>query len=163
MFLSFRHKRPQNQHTENDAQNRIANNIVHKCIKAQEHCATYIQRQTERLSGRIKKSLLVMFFLSSGGYSLFLIAESLKSHKGNFFSVTPIKVPKHIDKVGDENTKAPAIVSEAEYEKIHRFKLYMDSLAKNPSGKRLYDSVLFRRPGLMDSIMIIQEMYKSKN
>lgn len=163
MFLSFRHKRPQKQDTENNAQDRIANSIVHKCIKVQERCATYMQHQTERLSGKIKKLLLVMFFLSSSGYSLFLIVESLKSHKGKSFSVTTIKVPEHMDKAGDENTKARVIVSEAEYERIHRFQFQMDSLAKSPSGKRFYDSILFRRPGLMDSIMIIEEMYKAKN
>ncbi len=163
MFLSFRHKAKQKQHAENDVQDRIANSMVHKCIRAQERCATYMQHQTEKLSSRIKKLLLVMFFLSSGGYSLYLIAESLKSHKGKFFSVTPIKVPEYMDKAGDENTKAPVIVSKDEYERIHRFKLFMDSLAKNSSGKRLYDSILFSRPGLMDSLMMIQEMYKSKN
>lgn len=163
MFLSFTHKRPQKQQAENSAQDRIANGIVYKCIKAQERCATYMQHQTERLSGKIKKLSLVMFFLSSTGYSFFLIVENLKSHKGKSFSIAPIKVPEYMDKAGDENTKAPAMVSEAEYKRIHHFKLYMDSLAKSPFGKRLYDSILFSRFGLMDSIMIIEEMYKAKN
>lgn len=163
MFLSFRHKRPQKQHTENDTKDRIANSIVHKCIKAQEQCATFMQHQTEKLSSKAKKFLLVMFLVLSGGCSLYLIVESLISHKNKSFSIVPIKVPEHMDKAGDENTEATVIVSEAEYERIHRFKLYMDSLAKSPSGKRFYDSILFRRPGLMDSIMIMEEMYKAKN
>ena len=162
MFPSFRHKRPQKEHTENDAQDKIANSIAHKCMKAQERCATYMQRQTERLSFKTKKLLLLIFFLLSSGCSLYLIVESLISHQNKSFSITLIKVPEHIDKTGNENTKAPVIVSEAEYERIHRFQLHMDSLAKNLSGKRLYDSILLSRPHLMDSIMIIQEMYKSK-
>lgn len=163
MFLSFKDKSNQRQDKENPDQDRVANSIVHKCIKAQEQCAAFMQRQTERLSGKVKKFLLVLFFLLGSGYSLYLISESLISHGVESFSITPIKIPKHADKAGDKNTPASITISKAEYEKIHRFKLYMDSLAKNSSGKRLYDSLLLRRPGLMDSIMIIQEMYNAKN
>lgn len=160
MFLSFKHKSSQKQQIENTAQDRIATSIVHKCIKVQEQCGTFMQHQTERLSGRVKKFMIVIFFLLSGGYSLYLIAESLISHKSKPLSIAPIKVPEHTGKSGNENTKAPVIVSKAEYEKIRRFRFYMDSLARSPSGKKVYDSILNQRPGLMDSVLFIENIYQ---
>lgn len=163
MFLLFRDKKPQKHATQNTAQDMIATSIAHKCVKVQEQYARFLQSQTERLSYTTKTLLLEMFLLLSTGCSLYLIIASLISHKNKSFSVALIEVPEHINKAGDENTKAPVMVFEAEYKRIHHFQLYMDSLAKNPSGKRLYDSILFSRPGLIDSIIIMDEMYKAKN
>lgn len=162
MLLLFRHKRSQKQHKGNITHDRIANGIVQKWIKVQEQCATFLQCQSEKLSFKTKKFLLVMFLLLSDAVCLYLIFESVASDKNKCFSIAPIKVPEHA-KAGDENAKASAIVSEAEYERIHRFQLLMDSLSKSPSGKQLYDSVLNKSPGLMNSVMLIQKIYKSKN
>lgn len=159
MFLSFKHKRPQNKQIENNSHDTIANNIAQKCIKFQEQSATYMQRKSERLSDQAKKFVLVLFFLLSCGYCLYLISEGFFNSKSKTFSIAPIKIPEHLSKAGDKN-KGTVIVSKAEYERIHRFKLYMDSLARNASDKRLYESILSRRPGLMDSIRVIENLYQ---
>lgn len=163
MLLSFIHKRSQKQHKENNTHDRIANRIVQKWIKVQEQCATFLQCQSEKLSFKTKKFLLAMFLLLSGVCCVYLIVDNVASDKNKHLSIAPIKVPEHVAKAGDENTKASAIVSEAEYERIHRFQLFMDSLSKSPSGKRIYDSILNKSPDLMNSIMLIQKMSKSKN
>lgn len=163
MSLLSKYKRSQKLHKGNDAQDRIANDIVQKCIQAQEQWAAFMQRKSERFSTKAKKFLFIMFLLLSAGCSLYLIVEGLISHKHTSFSIALIKVPQYLDKAGDENTKASGIVSQAEYERIHRFQLYMDSLAKSPSGKRLFDSILNKRPGLMNSIMMIQRIYKKNS
>jgi len=36
----------------------------------------------------------------------------------------------------------------------------MDSLARSPSGKILYDSIISQRPGLMDSVRFIENYYQ---
>lgn len=160
MFLSFKHKRSQKDHIENDAQDKIAIGIVNKTIKIQEQCAIFMQLQIERLSGRVKKFLLVMFFLLSGGYSLYLIAESLISHKSKSFSISPIKIPQHTGKADDENIQPFIMVTTEEYGNIQNFRHYMDSLTQPTKGKRIHDSILKSRPELMDSILFIENIYQ---
>ncbi|ULT38451.1 hypothetical protein KRR40_25400 [Niabella defluvii] len=51
-------------------------------------------------------------------------------------------------------------MSEAEYSRIKRFRVYMDSLARSPAGRTLYDSIIYHRPGLMDSVRFIENYYQ---
>ena len=37
----------------------------------------------------------------------------------------------------------------------------MDSLARSPSGRKLYDSIVAARPGLMDSVRYIEKEYQN--
>jgi hypothetical protein len=159
MFLSFRHKRPQKPHIDSDAQDKIVNSIVHMCIKEQQRCSIFMQRQTQRLSLRIKKFLLVMFLLLSSGYSFYLIAENLISYKSKAFFIEPIKIPKHTCKSGNENIQPDIAVTTEEYLNMQRFQHCMDSLGQTPSGKKVKDSILLSRPGLMDSIHFIENIY----
>ena len=62
-------------------------------------------------------------------------------------------------KKGEANLE-PAEVSEAEYSRIKRFRVYMDGLARSPAGKTLYDSIIHHRPGLMDSVWFIENYYQ---
>jgi hypothetical protein len=54
------------------------------------------------------------------------------------------------------------IVSKADYQGIIRFRGYMDSLTRSPAGKAAYDSIIFSRPGLLDSIRILEKIYQSQ-
>ena len=78
------------------------------------------------------------------------------------FHVIQVKSPRHIGKSGDEKTKATVIITKEEYDKIQRFRKYMDSLPRSLSGKKLYESILINRPRLMDSIILIENIYQSQ-
>lgn len=77
------------------------------------------------------------------------------------FNVTQVKSP-HLLKVGDELNKPLAIITKEEYKKIEHFRDYIDSLAVSPSGKKLYDSILISHPGLIDSIVLLENIYQSQ-
>jgi hypothetical protein len=134
--------------------------VAHKGISILQHCAAFLQRKTEGLTGRAKKYLLALFCLLSGGYSLYLSADSLMHHKARSFSVTPLSIPKHTGQAGDENLLPAIAVTLEEYKKLERFRRYMDSLVQSPSGKKTLDSILFSHPGLMDSIRLIENIYQ---
>ncbi|ULT42924.1 hypothetical protein KRR40_05095 [Niabella defluvii] len=85
--------------------------------------------------------------------------ERFYGQKDNSITITPIKKPKHATETGETKTDA-AEVSEAEYSRIKNFRVYMDSLARSPSGKALYDSINNHRPGLMDSVRFIENYYQ---
>lgn len=163
MLSLFRNKKKQKAVLENTAQDRIAKNVVGKLLRLQQRWATFMERHTERLSVKWKLIVLFFFCLCSGGLSILFIARSLMNNHATSFHVTQVKIPQHIGKSGDEKTKAVTVVTKEEYDKIQHFRKYMDSLARSPSGKKLYDNILTARPGLMDSIILIENIYQSQN
>ncbi len=163
MLSLFRKRKTQSSVKENAAQERLANNIVSACIRFQQRWADFMQRHTERLSRNGKLIILSSFCLTAGSLSIYFIASSVTSRKASSFTMIHLKKTPYAVKSGDENTKALLIVTKAEFEKIQRFRIYMDSLARSPSGKKLRDSILSQRPGLMDSIHLIENIYQSQN
>ncbi len=121
--------------------------------------ADWMTKRTENFSQHTWIVLLILFVLSIGSYSTYVGVSALINKKSNLITITPIKKPKHATETGDANIEA-AGVSEAEYSRIKKFRMYMDSLARSPSGKILYDSITSHRPGLMDSVRFIENYYQ---
>ena len=69
-------------------------------------------------------------------------------------------IPKHFDKTGDETVMPDATVDEQTYLQIQDFRKYMDSLKLNRTNE--YDSILQARPGLMDSVQVLEQIYLSQ-
>lgn len=160
MLLSFRKKKIHDTVKANAAQEKIANHIVSVCFRFQKKWAELMQRYTERLSRNGKLIMFFLFCLIGGSLSLYLIGSSTMPGSASSFTITHFKATPFAGKSGDENTKASIEVTKAEYEKIQRFRLYMDSLARSPSGNKVYDSILKHRPGLMDSVLFIENIYQ---
>ncbi len=148
---------------KNAAQEKVANSIVTACIRMQKKWADFMQHYTERLSRNGKLIMFCVFCLLGGSLSLYLIASSIMRGSASSFTITHFKATPFKGKSGDENTKAFVIVTKAEYEKIQHFRFYMDSLASSTPGKKVYDSILNQRPGLMDSVLLIENIYQSQN
>jgi hypothetical protein len=73
-----------------------------------------------------------------------------KEDKQPAFQVKQVDAPKHFDKTGSEINEPENYVSEEMYQEIQDYKKYMDSLG------------LTIRPGLMDSINILESIYHSQ-
>lgn len=163
MLSLFRKNKTHGSSTENEAQERLANDIVSACFRFQRKWADFMQRHTERFSRNGKLVILSLFCVVAASLSIYLIASGVTSREASSFTVIHFKKPRYAVKTGDENTKALVIVSNDEYKKIQRFRLYMDSLARSPSGKKLHDSILRQRPGLIDSILLTEKINQSQN
>lgn len=116
-------------------------------------------KRTESFSRGNWTLLLILFVLVTGGYSTYLLVSSFTAKTGKAFTITPISKPGHLTETGDVKPETLP-VSEMEYRRIHNFRIYMDSLARSPSGKATYDSITYRRPGLMDSVRTIDNYYQ---
>ena len=66
-------------------------------------------------------------------------------------NVTPMKVPKHIDKTGSEGREPEKFVGDEMYQAIQHYKRQMDSLR------------IPIRPGLLDSMRVLEQIYQSQN
>ena len=162
MLSLFRNKKKQKAAEKQEMEDHLLRSIVHTCIRWQSKWTIWMQRKTERLSGKGKLIMLLIFVLLTGGYSIYLIGKSFSGNPTPSFLIISIKRPAHIQESGDEAEHINTVISKSEHEKIHRFKQYMDSLTRSSTGKVLYDSIITYRPGLMDSIQIIENIYQSQ-
>lgn len=153
MKFLFRHKKQEKRQQPGI----VAKGVQSAYQRVQGSWATWMARRTAGFSRRKWQVLLVLFILGFGGYSLYLTVDGLTGKGETLFSVTPIRKPRHATETGDGNDNPQ--VSGAEYQRIQRFRLYMDSLARSPTGKAAYDSIIAQRPGLMDSVRFIGKYY----
>ena len=112
-----------------------------------------------RLSSTRKKMTLLCFVLLTGGYSIFMVVSAFKGKYPLTKTFTHISIPRHVN-ITEKKGHEEHPVHNGEYQRIHRFRLYMDSLHKDPSGRLLYDSIIRSHPGLMDSVFMIENRFQ---
>ncbi|MBY0477730.1 MAG: hypothetical protein K2Q24_08775 [Chitinophagaceae bacterium] len=141
---------------------KVAGKIAAAGIKLQQIFAEKMNKLFMKTDFKRLKIILIIFCIGAGGYSIYLIANSVISadRKQNSFEVQKMDVPRHFDKTGDENLIPEAYVDEETYQQVKQFRNYMDSLKQKRRNE--YDSILQARPGLMDSVQMLEQIYLSQ-
>lgn len=144
----------QDQHTWQD---KVTVRFVKAVHKVQSGFASFMNRKLNHLAARKKKVVFIIFFLLTGGLSLYYIIKGIWADKAipNVVKIEKIHFPKYDNKISDQSK----VVTEKDYQSIVSFKKYMDSLYSTEEGKYQYDSILQARPGLMDSVQVLEELY----
>jgi hypothetical protein len=147
-----------NENTISKVSNKAAGWIASGILKVQRYWVTGMERLFSKLSPGRAKVILVIAFLFATGYCTMMVAYSFgKTGKILLKTVTGIQ-PVAIGKtVPDLPSGVPAFIK-----RIERFKHYLDSLSKTDDGRKIRDSLLLRRPGLLDSIQRIEAIYCGK-
>lgn len=160
MFFLFK-KRTKPEHQDGSyAKDKLATGLVQKCIEVKSKWADYLQRKTNKLSSSTKKYCLLLFCFLSVTCSIWLIVQSFDGTKTKRLIVVPISVPAHPVETGEEKLRSYAMITRKEFLRLERFRRYMDSLGGSLSGLRIRDSMLLARPKLMDSIRLIEYLYR---
>jgi hypothetical protein len=135
----------------------VVTRLVSYFVRMQVAFAKFMDEKVNRLSIKGKKNIFYTFCIISFLSCAYLIVKPfITSQKNNPLQIDTIKFPKHSNKINEsiENTNS---ISKEQSNRIQVFKMYMDSLAANASS--VYDSVLLKHPGLMDSIKLFEEFY----
>jgi hypothetical protein len=151
-------KKKRTVETADPGKERIAKGIAGFIGKAQRKWADWMQRKSERLSIKGKWFTLFLFCAFTVAVSTYLIITSIWSDAQLSFSVAHIKTAVQLKHYSNESSG----ISKSDYEKIHRFKFYMDSLARSPTGSKEYEEFRQDHPGLMDSIRTVERLYQSQ-
>jgi hypothetical protein len=162
MAFLFRKKNKTKTDGVEEVHDRILKQMVNACLRLQTNWALWMSQRTKHLSRTTLRLLLLAFIALAGGYSIYLIGQSFSGKQANAISITPIKKPGHVLQAGDAASQPDMIVSKKDYQGIIRFRGYMDSLTRSPAGKAAYDSIILSRPGLLDSIRILEKIYQSQ-
>lgn len=141
---------------------KVAGKIAGFGVKAQRLFAEKMNKLFMKTDYKRLKLILIFFCVSAGGYSIYLIADSVFSpeREQKSFEIQQMDIPKHFNKTGDETVMPEATIDEQTYLQIQVFRKHMDSLKLNKTTE--YDSILQARPGLMDSVQVLEQIYLSQ-
>lgn len=161
MWLLKKQKKKDEDSNSQAMSDKVAGKIAGAGIKVQGYFAKGMNKIFKNMNNKKLKALLILFCISAGGYSIYLIANAVVSpaKKQPAFKVDQVDMPKHFNKTGDELIPE-ATVDEQTFIKIQDFKKYMDSLKQKKSY--LYDSIISARPFLMDTVLMLEEIYYSQ-
>lgn len=131
-------------------------------LRLQYKCAHWLERKTAHLSRKSWIVILICFIVFTSGCSIYVMIGSFSETTASVIPITPIAKSINTMRTGDERDKIKVSISKAEFEKTVRFRRYMDSLGRSPTGKKLQDSIMQYRPGLLDSLTIVENYYHSQ-
>lgn len=120
--------------------------------------AGWMEEKTALLSRRQLYVLLFLFIASMGACCLFQLYQGMTG--GYTVVITSGRI--HAVVTGERPVEANTNLFSKEYQKIQDFNKYMDSLANTAAGRKVRDSILDARPGLLDSVASIEAYYRSK-
>lgn len=141
-------------------QDKLINGIVGKVTAFQFKWASFMQRNSERFSLRVKKYFTAIIVLFASLYSLYIIASSILQPSKKEYHISTIHIPAYTTTTGDEKLYSNNLIPEKEYNKIIRFHQYMDSLNQTAKGKIIADNIIKKRPGLMDSVLQLKKLFE---
>lgn len=162
MWLFKKKKKELQSEEKTTMSDKVAGKTAGVGIKAQRLFAERMNKLFMKTDYKRLKLILIFFCVSAGGYSIYLIANSVFSpeRKQQSFEIQQMDIPKHFNKTGDETLMPEATIDEQTYLQIQDFRKYMDSLKLNRTKE--YDSILQARPGLMDSVQVLEQIYLSQ-
>ncbi|OCB71235.1 hypothetical protein B0A79_22155 [Flavobacterium piscis] len=130
-------------------------------LRLQYKCAQWLERKTSHFSRFNWIVVLFTFIVFTGGCSIYLIVNSFSNNKSRNITIAPITKPTNHISLKKKPPELNTIISKTEFEKITSFRKHMDSLGRSPTGKKTYDNIMSNRPGLLDSLTIIENYYYS--
>lgn len=115
--------------------------------------AKWIGEKFNRMSETRKVVCLVAGGLLACGYSLLLLVRTPDIHIRQQ-AITKAVYPRSLD-------REPLFTRE-EYDRIHEYRLYLDSLARAPAGLDEMQALEAIKPGLRDSVRHFESFYQSQ-
>jgi|GEM_PF-1540533 len=156
-MIGFKNKKRANDPGMNQVKENLARQISGKILACQRAWAEWMNKGFATLPMRSKKLALVVFvlgFVAVGvrGLAVLFNQEKVRSH-----SLTKVDRTGQVTMMVEEQ---PPKISDKEFLKLQRIKVYLDSLSRSRDGQQLWDSLRQQHPGLMDSIAAVEELYR---
>ena len=146
---------------QNPVNDKTASKIAGWMLGVQTKFAIIMNKTFQHTTISKMKIILVLFCIISGGLSVYYFYDAIVSNKKKNDPVTieGFVVPR--SSIDREVEAMPNVyVDEDTWSKVQSFKLYMDSI-KTVAPKE-YNKIMYERPGLMDSIKQLEELYYSQ-
>jgi hypothetical protein len=154
-------KRKLKNSQSNERSDKLATKIAGLILNAQRKFAASMGKMFSDFSTMSKKAFVLVLFFVCGGLSVYYIVDGVVNFTNKQqLKVDQTKIPAHYDQNNDVYLRTTPI-DEQTWQQIKTVRQYIDSL-KIDSGQQ-FDSLIKNRPGLIDSIATLEEMYYSQN
>lgn len=137
----------------------VISGLLSRLIKEQQKLADWLQIKSERISIKCKWGALILFCIIGLASIMNLVYGSFRSVHKTKLSITRIKPSIQLEPI----SRRDCAISKKEYDKLLDFQVYMDSLARSPTGKKQKERMLQNHSGLMDSIQTLMKFYENQN
>ncbi|PSK90778.1 hypothetical protein [Taibaiella chishuiensis] len=137
-----------------------ANEAMAKRIHiTQSWWASWMSRKTEKMTSRAKALVFFTYLIIMTAAGLYCILGGFGDQETTVHKSEHLRIPliENRETKGMENG-VPKIV----LERIRAFRLKLDSMSTTVQGRIKVDSIMRSRPGLLDSIRRVEEMYLIK-
>ncbi|TDE52682.1 hypothetical protein [Flavobacterium sp. GT3P67] len=131
-------------------------------LRLQYRFAHWLERKTVTWSRKSWILILILFTILTSGSSVYVVIKSLSQSEVKAIRVIPITKLVNSRQADSKRDLLKGSISSSEFEKIVRFRRYLDSLLRSPTGQKIKDSVIQYRPGLLDSLTIVEKYYQSQ-
>jgi hypothetical protein len=133
--------------------------IANTILRVQRCFADVLEKKSMSWKTKQQWIFLYMVCLLFGGLSVITIVKSFNKKSQNILSKpAAIKTPRMMP---DENRNS-VVITDNEIRKVHIFKHTLDSLSKTDDGKIKVKNLMMRRPGIMDSLEMVEQLYYSQ-
>ncbi len=134
----------------------VAARLTAAISKLRDLCCRRMNERTVHWDQRSKSTFLVVTCLLFGGSSIFLICQAITAARQSITLPQPIVLPKMI-LPSKEHPPAHTITPGM----FRQFYQSLDRLRQSTSGRKKLDSLMAKRPGLLDSIKLFERRLKS--
>ncbi|HLP36995.1 hypothetical protein [Lacibacter sp.] len=141
---------------------RMASVIAGTIKRMQEQFVKLLTALFQKLGTRMSKIVFVVVLTATGLYSLYLtgIAFLQPTKSIQLFRPASIQQPENIQQDYSKTVMALIALDTITTEKLRSFLTYFDSIKTNQPTQ--YDSILQSRPGLIDSVRMLTQLYYSQ-
>lgn len=140
---------------DNLAVDLLADRIANFILKTQSGFARNMNSATKQLSTTSTKWSLLIFLIAGTAFSID-VAVSSASKNQNTVTIKHLQPNVVIRADGSQSE----IISKNEYEQLQKFDHFIDSLHRVKSP--VYDSILKYRHGLLDSVKLLETLYRNQ-
>lgn len=147
----------------NRTQDRAVRQLADGWLRLQSRCAGWLNRKVNPLPKPAKLVFFLLFAALASGYSLYHLMEGVSANPKTMLSVVGLERTAPVRRFPNQHLQKEAgdsILTAETYQRIRRFRRHMDSLANNPTGRRMFDSITAARPGLLDSVLFVERMHR---
>lgn len=146
-------------HAKPNVSDKAAGWIANRILKTQNKFANLLGNISSTWKTKQQWIFLYMVWLVFGGLSTISVINAFNQKSKNILGKpATIKTPRNIS----AKETHPIRITDNEIRHVHVFKRTLDSLSKTPEGKIKVNKLLNRRPGLMDSLEMVEELYYSQ-
>lgn len=148
-----------NRNTNHAVSDKAAGWIAGGILKTQKRFADTLGAISARWKTKQQWVFLCMLCLVFGGLSVVALVKAFNNKTQSISKPAAIEKPRSILK---RESKNEVLITDNEIGEVHSFKRLLDSLSKTAEGKIKVKRLLSRRPGLMDSIEMVEQLYYSQ-